>query len=109
MSETIIWPIYLDSNKSLKDGRKVAMEYAIENPKIRELEKAAKKLKYTYTLEENKSYPGEWYNNSGRMLVEVPIPKKNILISLSEEIIKIRESKSNKNNNRNKNRRNKKK
>lgn len=78
------------------------MEYAIENPRIRELEKAAKKLKYTYTLEDNKSYPGEWYNNSGRLLVQVPIPKKNILISLSEEIIKIREAKSNKNNKNNK-------
>ena len=66
MSETMIWPIYLDKDKSLSQGRKISTEYAISEPRIREIEKAAKRLGYTFIVETDKSYPGEWYENSGR-------------------------------------------
>ena len=58
MSETMIWPIYLDKEKSLSQGRKISNEYAISEPRIREIEKAAKRLGYTFIVETDKSYPG---------------------------------------------------
>ena len=44
-------------------------------------------------MEELTSYPGEWYNHSGRVFVETPIPKKNVLVAISEEIKDMRNKK----------------
>lgn len=93
MSEKIIWPIYLDKDKSLSQGRKISGEYAISEPRIREIEKAAKRLGYSFIVETDKSYPGEWYEKSGRIIINSDESKKDILIKLSTEIKKIRETK----------------
>lgn len=95
MKEVMIWPIYLDKDKSLSEGRKVSKEYAISEPRIKEMVKAAQKLKYKYFAEEEKSYPGEWYNRSGRIIIESDDSKKEILINLSNVIKEIRESRKN--------------
>ena len=100
MKDVMIWPIYLDSEKSLNEGRKVSKEYAIPEPRIKEIIKATQKLKYKYVAEEDKSYPGEWYNKSGRVIITTDDSKKEILINLSNTIKQIRESRQNKPNNK---------
>ena len=86
MSETMIWPIYLDKEKSLSQGRKISNEYAISEPKIREIEKAAKRLGYTFIVETDKSYPGEWYENSGRYpLKSKPFVKLKRAVDLAKK------------------------
>ncbi|MDO5850208.1 MAG: signal recognition particle subunit SRP19/SEC65 family protein [Methanobacteriaceae archaeon] len=109
MKEVMIWPIYLDSNKSLNEGRKVSKEFAVPDVKIKDIVKAADKLRYKYTLESDKSYPGEWYNKSGRIIIESDESKKDILIALSEKIKEQRAIKENqrKNNNNKRNRKRK--
>ncbi|MCQ2977194.1 MAG: signal recognition particle subunit SRP19/SEC65 family protein [archaeon] len=106
MKETMIWPIYLDSEKSLGEGRKLSKEYCISEPRLKEIQTALDKLKYKYTLEPTKSYPGEWYNKSGRVIVSSEDSKKEILINISEKIKEQREFKSKqKQNKKNKKRR----
>ena len=100
MKDVMIWPIYLDSEKSLNEGRKVSKEYAIPEPRIKEIIKATQKLKYKYVAEEDKSYPGEWYNKSGRVIITTDDSKKEILINLSNTIKQIREIRQNKPNNK---------
>ena len=95
MKDVMIWPIYLDAEKSLKEGRKISNEYAIPDPKIKEIIKATQKLRYKYIAEEDKSYPGEWYNKSGRVIITSDESKKEILINLSNAIKQIRESRQN--------------
>lgn len=95
MKEVMIWPIYLDSEKSLNEGRKISQEYAIPEPRIKEIVKATQKLKYKYYAEEDKSYPGEWYNKSGRIIITTDDSKKEILINLSNTIKEIRATKQN--------------
>ena len=56
----MIWPIYLDAEKSLNEGRKISKEYAVSEPRIKEIIKATQKLRYKYYAEEDKAYPGEW-------------------------------------------------
>ena len=93
MKDVMIWPIYLDAEKSLNDGRKVSKEYAIPEPRIKEIIKATEKLRYKYVAEEDKAYPGEWYNKSGRVIITTDESKKEILISLSNTIKEMRETK----------------
>ena len=94
MKDVMIWPIYLDAEKSLSEGRKVSKEYAITEPKIKEIIKATQKLRYKYTAEEDKAYPGEWYNKSGRVIITSDDSKKEILINLSNTINQMREMKA---------------
>ena len=101
MKDVMIWPIYLDSEKSLNEGRKISKEYAIPEPRIKEVIKATQKLRYKYIAEEDKSYPGEWYNKSGRVIITSDDSKKEILINLSNAIKEIRATKqSNRPNNK---------
>ena len=93
MKDVMIWPIYLDSEKSLNQGRKVSKEYAVKEPKIKEIVKATQKLRYKYYAEEDKAYPGEWYNKSGRITITSDESKKEILINLSNTIKQMRETK----------------
>ena len=95
MKDVMIWPIYLDAGKSLNEGRKISKEYAISEPRIKEIIKATQKLRYKYTAEVDKSYPGEWYNKSGRIIITSDESKKEILINLSNTIKQMRETKQN--------------
>ena len=96
----MIWPIYLDAEKSLNEGRKISKEYAVSEPRIKEIVKATQKLRYNtqklrykYYAEEDKAYPGEWYNKSGRVIITSDDSKKEILINLSNTIKEMRETK----------------
>ena len=91
MKEVMIWPIYLDSEKSLNAGRKRSKEYASPEPRIKEIVKATQKLRYKYYAEEDKAYPGEWYEKSGRVIITSDESKKEILINLSNTIKEMRE------------------
>lgn len=68
--KTIIWPIYINSNHSRGEGRKLSLEESVSEPKIREIGQTLKKLKMTYVLEHNKHYPRCWWEKSGRITVE---------------------------------------
>lgn len=74
-----IYPQYFDKSLSLSQGRKVPEELAIKEPSLNNITKALKKLKLQYTVEKNKSFPGKWYDKSGRVLVENKVPKRETL------------------------------
>ena len=46
-----------------------------------------------YLAEEDKAYPGEWYNKSGRIIITSDESKKEILINLSNTIKQMRQTK----------------
>ena len=51
----MIWPIYLDAGKSLNEGRKISKEYAVSEPRIKEIVKATQKLRYNGTINPEES------------------------------------------------------
>ena len=85
-----IWPQYLDKNLTLKEGRKISLEDAVKEPTINEIEKALKRLGLQYELEKDKSYPGKWYEKSGRALVEWDGTKLELIKEVSLKIKEIR-------------------
>ena len=85
-----IWPQYIDKNLSLSEGRKVSKEIAVKEPTLSEIERALKRLGLQYSLQKEKSYPGKWYEKSGRVLVEWDGTKLELLKTVSLEIKKIR-------------------
>ena len=92
MSENMItiWPQYLDKNLTLKEGRKIAKEYAVKEPTLNEIERAVKRLGLPYSVQKEFSYPGKWYEKSGRILVEWDKTKLELIREVSLEIKNMR-------------------
>ncbi len=86
-----VWPQYLDKNLSLKEGRKVSKEIAVSEPSLHDIEKALKRLNLTYNTQKERSYPGKWYEKSGRILVESDKPKLELLKDISLKLKEIKQ------------------
>ncbi|MDO5851892.1 MAG: signal recognition particle subunit SRP19/SEC65 family protein [Methanobacteriaceae archaeon] len=94
--ETIIWPAYINSQLTRKQGRKISKDECVKEPKNRELNSAAKKLNLNRKVEGNKSYPSSWWEKSGRIKVEHDMKSKQELIRVMAKQIRIARSKNKK-------------
>lgn len=90
MSEVVIWPAYIDAEKSRAEGRKIPAKKAAASPTLKEIEAAAKKLGYPTQTETGKAYPKTWWDKSGLVMVEKKKAKNLILREISAEIKKNR-------------------
>ena len=89
--QKMIWPVYIDSEKSRSEGRKINKEYAISKPKLTEISKAARKLNLNPKVEDDKSYPNSWWESSGRVIIEKEnISKNEVLVKISENVKTLR-------------------
>ena len=86
----MIWPQYLDKDLSLSEGRKVSKELAVSKPTVSDIERALKRMNIPATVEKDKSYPGKWYEKSGRVLADSDEQKLELLKEICEEISKMR-------------------
>ena len=85
-----LWPQYLNKNLSLSQGRKLALEDAVKDPSLNEIEKALKRLGLKYDIDRESAYPGKWYEKSGRVLVEWDKTKLELIREISLKIKEIR-------------------
>ena len=85
-----IWPQYLNKDLTLSEGRKVSKEIAVSSPTMAEIERALKRLGFTYNVQKERSYPGRWYEKSGRVLVEYDKTKLELIKEISLKIKEIR-------------------
>lgn len=85
-SKAIIWPVYLDSNKTRSEGRRIAKRLAVKSPKLREISSAAEKLGMNPQVEKYKSYPSSWWESSGRVIVDRNMSKNEIILKISHLI-----------------------
>ena len=85
-----IWPQYLNKNLTLKEGRKIAKEDAVSDPTISDVERAVKRLGLQYNIQKDVSYPGQWYEKTGRILVEWEGTKLELIREVSLKIKEMR-------------------
>jgi signal recognition particle subunit SRP19 len=65
-----IYPIYFDRNRTRKEGRRVGIEGAVENPLAREIVAACGRLRLETLFEPTKLHPKDWAN-PGRVKVKL--------------------------------------
>ncbi|AKH97742.1 signal recognition particle subunit SRP19 [Halanaeroarchaeum sulfurireducens] len=70
MVENIIWPAYLDADRSRSDGRRVAESLAVESPTVDEIAKAVQQVGYDAIIERDQAYPRRPWAADGRVLVQ---------------------------------------
>ncbi len=85
-----IWPQYINKNLTINEGRKISKEFAVKDPSLNDIERALKRLGLKYSVQKEVSYPGKWYEKSGRILVEWEGTKLELLKEVSLKIKEIR-------------------
>ncbi|MBR3140087.1 MAG: signal recognition particle subunit SRP19/SEC65 family protein [Methanobrevibacter sp.] len=85
-----IWPQYINKNLTINEGRKISKEFAVKDPSLNDIERALKRLGLKYSVQKEVSYPGKWYEKSGRILVEWEGTKLELLKDVSLKIKEIR-------------------
>lgn len=82
----MLWPQYINKDLTRKEGRKLALKDCVKEPKVSEMESVVKRLGLKYSTQENKTFPGKWYERSGRILVESEMSKLELLREISTKI-----------------------
>jgi signal recognition particle subunit SRP19 len=81
----VIWPAYLDIQRSRLEGRMLGKNFAVESPTLDEIYEACRELHYEPILESTKKMPRFSLERSGRVLVV----KKDKKIKMLKEISKV--------------------
>jgi signal recognition particle subunit SRP19 len=72
---SVIYPNYLDSTKTVKQGRRISAVEAVEKPTVMDIGSALQLLKMRHAVQPYKGYPrdpeSQW-ENLGRVLVDLP-------------------------------------
>ncbi|KAJ4462910.1 putative signal recognition particle subunit SRP19 [Paratrimastix pyriformis] len=67
----VVYPTYIDKEKTIQQGRRIGKELAVENPSATEIAECLKKMGIESVVE-NKAYPGDWLNCRQRVRVNLP-------------------------------------
>mmetsp|Transcript_20159 Transcript_20159/g.32517 ORF Transcript_20159/g.32517 Transcript_20159/m.32517 type:complete len:162 (-) Transcript_20159:159-644(-) len=100
----VIYPSYLDASKSIKQGRRIGKEKAVDTPTLSDISQALQSLQLRHVLQPHKGYPRDTaclWDNPGRVKVERPkfsimdenddpaSTKRKLLLELAEAIPKL--------------------
>ncbi len=85
----VIYPAYLDSTLSWREGRRVPRSLAVRNPSVEEIVKAAEELGLNPVVEEAR-YPRLWWRYRYRVVVDKVASKQEVLRMIARKIIEYR-------------------
>ncbi len=85
-SKRIVWPAYLDAQKTRKQGRIISKREAVNAPDIKEIVHAAMQLGLDPSFEEGKSFPRQWWEHKGRVLIDAKGPKRHAIRQIASDI-----------------------
>jgi len=92
MTDAIVWPAYLDAEKSRSDGRRVPVEDAVPSPSAREIAQAVQQIGYDPKIEPDQRYPRSWWESRGRVRVRgVEESKRDLLRGIAVYLEVLRE------------------
>jgi len=86
----VIWPAYLDRDRTRAEGRIISRKSALSQPTFDEIVQAAQNLGLEPVPEKDKSYPRDWWEKSGRVMIANTQAKNLSVRRIAAEIKKIR-------------------
>ncbi len=90
LDKAIIWPVYFDSSKTRKKGRRVSKNLAVQSPKITELKEATDKLGLKNEIKLEAHFPKMPWAKTGMLLVEKKEAKEKIIQKIAKQLMKIK-------------------
>ena len=93
-----IYPEHIDYRMSRRLGRKIPLDFAVENPTLEELVEACRSLKIPCIVEGDKRHPANWLEGKGRIRVVKlkKFSKRKLLKLLAYRIKQARQAKKEK-------------
>jgi len=88
--KNVIWPVYFDSTKTRKEGRRVPKSLAVPYPKILEIKDAAERLGLEHELVPDVTYSKTPWLKTGMLHVKKNERKSQIIIRIARQLLKIR-------------------
>jgi len=89
-NKIVLWPVYFDSTKTRIEGRKVPKGYAIQSPRIEELEKAVQKSGLQSQTVTNATHSREPWRKTGLLIVSKEGSKTQIIRRIARLLQNIR-------------------
>jgi len=89
--KTMVWPVYLNSLKTRREGRKIPGNVAISKPTLVELQRAAEQLGLKPEVDPNKAHPSTPWKKTGRLLIEKTKSKNLNLINIAAKTASMRQ------------------
>jgi signal recognition particle subunit SRP19 len=88
----IIWPVYFDSARTRRDGRRVPKNLAVSSPKIAEVKEAADKIGLSTEFVADVGYSKIPWLKTGMILVQKKGSKEQMVTSVAKQLLKNRSS-----------------
>jgi signal recognition particle subunit SRP19 len=83
----IIWPVYFDSTKTRKDGRRIPKNLSVPSPKILQIKDAVEKLGLECELVMEAGYPKTPWLKTGMLLVKKNEAKEKIIRRIAKQLL----------------------
>jgi signal recognition particle subunit SRP19 len=81
--ERILYPCYFNAALKRTEGRRVPIPLAVKSPTLADLEKAMKKCRVEYRVEQ-KSHPTYWTKREGRVVATWTESKEKLLKKVAQ-------------------------
>ena len=93
MVENVIWPAYLDAEKTRSEGRRVPRDVAVPEPTVDEIAEAAGQVGYDAVIERDVAYSREGHEERGRVLIKdaADSSKNDIVQAVAAYVTALRE------------------
>ena len=83
--ERILYPCYFDASLMRREGRRVPRSMAVKSPTLPDIEKALKKARVQYRLEDH-HHPAVWVKCEGRAVVVWEESKEALLKKIARNL-----------------------
>jgi signal recognition particle subunit SEC65 len=98
-----IYPVYFDSRRSRRMGRRVPSSIAVQHPMIDELKVIADKLKLNYEVDAEAKHPASWWDEyPGRLVVkqvdqaDQKVEKAKLVVKMAKYLVAVKKLKKEK-------------
>lgn len=94
----VLWPVYFDSTKTRREGRRLPKKFCVPSPDIIMLENAVKNLGLSYEVYQESFYPRLPWIKMGSIIVRKSGESKSrVMKRISSELMKLSGDSSRKN------------
>jgi signal recognition particle subunit SRP19 len=84
--QIVLWTRYFDAELTRKEGRRVAKEKAVREPRAGHIAEAAKSLGLEVVLEKEAAHPADAWRKEGRVLVKSEWPKEETIQRVADRL-----------------------
>lgn len=81
----VLWPIYFDA-RATRPHRRVPRDLAVQDPSAKRIAEVARDLRLNPVLEKTASHPSRWWEQDGRVLVDIRGSKAVLLRQIAERL-----------------------